>query len=150
MTCRRILRHGANRWTSPANARGLMQVTEITVKELAKYDSKKFGHLVTVENGKEKVNMAALDDAKLGIEAGTAALKMYMDRYDGDAEKALMAYNWGPDNAKRANFDISKAPDETQRYLANIRKILKDTQQLDLPASSLLHYLPSAGSSGHR
>ena len=150
MTCRRILRHGANRWTSPANARGLMQVTEITVKELAKYDSKKFGHLVTVENGKEKVNMAALDDAKLGIEAGTAALKMYMDRYDGDAEKALMAYNWGPDNAKRANFDINKAPAETQWYVEDIRKILKDTQGFELPKASLLHYLPSADTLRYR
>ena len=95
-----------------------------------------------------KINL--LDDPKTGIKVGMAALKMYMDRYDGDAEKALMAYNWGPANAERVNFDLNRAYDETQRYVADIRKILEDTQKLELPKASLLHYLPSEDARKYR
>ena len=137
--------NGNPKVTSPAGARGLLQVTPITMEELAEYDPKRFGKYVTTVNGRTRVNIDALSDPKTGIEAGMAALKMYMDRYDGDAEKALAAYNWGPKNVKAGEaLDLSGAPDETQRYLRNFHSIFKQTRTGELPRTSLLHYLPPA------
>ena len=139
--------------TSPAGARGLMQVTPITMKELAKCDPAKFGKFVNAKG--EAVNMHLLADPKTGVEAGMAALKMYMDRYNGDPEKALIAYNWGPGNVGKTEKDCKPKElagyNRAQTYVADIQTVLGSTrgsqsgkpEKATLPKTSLLHYLPA-------
>ena len=61
-------------------------------------------------------------DIDENINGGTKYLKMMIDKYDGDLDKVLSAYNAGPtavDNANGIpNFE------ETQNYVKSIRKIL--------------------------
>lgn len=56
------------------------------------------------------------------IDAGTHYLKMMLDRYDGDLEKSLAAYNAGPNRVDEADGipDI----EETINYVDKIKKIL--------------------------
>ena len=144
---------------SPVGARGLMQVMPDTVRELAAFDKENFGYLL---DAKGNARMNLLDDPKTGVKVGMAALKMYMDRYDGDAEKALIAYNWGPANVGKKEADLTAAQkkgyDQAQTYVKNIRRVLRTTDGSDssgnapdqsegdryapLPQPSLLHYLP--------
>lgn len=54
---------------------------------------------------------------------GTDYLNAMLNRYGGDTETALVAYNWGPGNADKwaaGGKDYSKLPEETRGYLRNI------------------------------
>lgn len=51
---------------------------------------------------------------------GTEYLSTMLERYNGDVERALVAYNWGPGNADNWNGDRASLPEETQGYLRNI------------------------------
>jgi soluble lytic murein transglycosylase-like protein len=86
-------RHGA---VSPVGARGLAQLMPGTAREL-------------------RVNP---DDANANLEGGARYLRMQLDAFDGDVEKALAAYNAGPGRVKRANG--VPAIRETQNYVAAI------------------------------
>ncbi len=78
---------------SPAGAMGLMQLMPQTARE------------VGVKNP---------FDLTENVFGGARYLRLMMDRYSGDLEKALAAYNWGP-----ANLDRSRGwlPEETKRYV---------------------------------
>lgn len=58
------------------------------------------------------------------IEGGVKHIKEYIDRYDGDIEMALMAYNGGPtrmmDRGVKSIDDIYKMPKETQNYVPKV------------------------------
>jgi hypothetical protein len=58
------------------------------------------------------------------IDAGTRHIKEYLDRYDGDVEMALMAYNGGPtrmaNRGVKSIDDIYKMPKETQNYVPKV------------------------------
>lgn len=60
------------------------------------------------------------------IEGGTRHIKEYLDRYNGDVEMALMAYNGGPTRMARRGvksiLDIYKMPTETQNYVPKVMK----------------------------
>lgn len=95
-----------SRWNanavSPAGARGLAQLMADTAKELG-------------------VNS---DDPLANLEGGARYLRMQIDAFDGDIEKALAAYNAGPGRVRRAN-GIPDIP-ETQNYVASILNRLSD------------------------
>ena len=63
------------------------------------------------------------------IDGGTKEIKRYLDKYNGDVEMALMAYNGGPTRmAKRgvkSVADIYKMPKETQNYVPKVMKYYK-------------------------
>jgi len=48
-------------------------------------------------------------------------LKSLLDRYEGNVELALAAYNWGPGNLERAHRSL---PSETVSYIARIKRLL--------------------------
>lgn len=58
------------------------------------------------------------------IEGGVKHIKEYIDRYDGDIEMALMAYNGGPTRMMNRSVtsidDIYKMPKETQNYVPKV------------------------------
>lgn len=89
-----------SRWrvgaVSPAGARGLAQLMPATARELG------------VDPG----------DPFANLEGGARYLRAQLDRFDGDLEKALAAYNAGPGRVERAGG----VPDirETRTYVAAI------------------------------
>jgi hypothetical protein len=89
-----------SRWNpaaiSPAGARGLAQLMPTTARQLA-------------------VNAG---DPAANLEGGARYLRMQLDAFDGDIEKALAAYNAGPARVERAG-GIPRIR-ETQNYVAAI------------------------------
>jgi soluble lytic murein transglycosylase-like protein len=89
-----------SRWNSaaasPAGARGLTQLMPGTARQLG-------------------VNPA---DPSANLEGGARYLRMQLNAFNGDIEKALAAYNAGPDRVQRAR-GIPRIP-ETQQYVAAI------------------------------
>lgn len=73
--------------TSAAGARGLMQITPETAKEIERH------------SGGTTFNLGDLSDPEINIRYGTYRLRELLDRYDGDEVAALVAYNAGPGNA---------------------------------------------------
>ena len=71
------------------NARGLMQIMPATGEELAR----RLGH---PWHGPD-----ALFDPTLNLKLGTAYLRQLLNRYNGNVETALAAYNWGPGHIDR-------------------------------------------------
>ncbi len=84
---------------SKAGARGLMQLMPGTAAGLGVKDS-----FNPVEN----------------IMAGTRFLRDMLDRYNGDVDSALAAYNWGPGNLDKNRGAF--LPRETREYLTKVKK----------------------------
>ena len=63
------------------------------------------------------------------IDGGTRHIKEYLDKYNGDVEMALMAYNGGPTRMAKRGVksidDIYKMPKETQNYVPKVMKYYK-------------------------
>jgi soluble lytic murein transglycosylase-like protein len=95
-----------SRWragaVSPKGARGLAQLMPGTARELG-------------------VNA---DDPFANLEGGARYLREQLDRFDGDIEKALAAYNAGPGRVVRAGG--IPAIRETQTYVAAVMGRLSD------------------------
>ena len=89
-----------SRWqpnaVSPVGARGLAQLMPGTAREMG-------------------VNP---DDPFANLEGGARYLRQQLDRFDGDLEKALAAYNAGPGRVIRAN-GIPRIR-ETQNYVVSV------------------------------
>ena len=84
---------------SSAGARGLMQLMPGTASGLGVTDS---------------------FNPEQNVMAGTRYLRQMLDRYNGNLESALAAYNWGPGNVdKRGSF----LPRETREYLVKIKSL---------------------------
>ncbi len=88
--------------TSPAGAQGLMQLMPATARELG------------VENS---------FDPEQNIMGGTRYLRDLLDRYQGDVDSALAAYNWGMGNLERSNGTL---PEETRTYQARVKQYLSE------------------------
>ena len=82
---------------SKAGAMGLMQLMPETAADLGVTDP--------------------FDPAQ-NVEGGTRYLAMMLERFGGDRDKALAAYNWGPSNVERGG----SLPEETRNYLKKIER----------------------------
>lgn len=86
---------------SPVGAQGLMQLMPATAAELGVEDS---------------------FDPEQNLLGGSRYLKQLLDKYDGDLDKTLAAYNWGQGNVDRKG--LAQMPQETRDYLAKIKGML--------------------------
>lgn len=84
---------------SHAGARGLMQLMPATARSLGVSDS---------------------FDPEQNVMAGTRFLKDMLQRYNGDVDSALAAYNWGPGNVDKRPEHL---PRETRDYLARVKQL---------------------------
>lgn len=87
---------------SPVGARGLAQLMPGTAREMG----------------------VDPDDPFANLEGGARYLRQQLDRFDGDLEKALAAYNAGPGRVIRA--DGIPAIRETQNYVVSVIGRLSD------------------------
>ena len=92
---------------SPVGARGLAQLMPGTARELG-------------------VNP---DDPLANLEGGARYLRQQLDRFDGDIEKALAAYNAGPGRVAQAG-GVPRIR-ETQNYVAAVMGRLSDHSRSD-------------------
>jgi hypothetical protein len=83
---------------SPAGAQGLMQLMPGTAEELGVSDP---------------------FDPRENVMAGTRYLRRLLDRYDGDRELALAAYNWGMGNLEDSPDAL---PEETVTYVQRVTR----------------------------
>lgn len=90
--------------TSPAGAMGLMQLMPETAKELG-------------------VNNAY--DPRENVMGGVRYLKMLLERYDGQVDMALAAYNWGMGNLEK---NPDRLPPETLSYVEKVNSYFKSMQ----------------------
>lgn len=90
--------------TSSKGAMGLMQLMPPTARELG------------VKNPY---------DPGENVNAGTRYLKQLLDRYDGDVNTALSAYNWGMGNVER---NPGKLPQETRTYISRVNRYYQETK----------------------
>lgn len=88
---------------SPKGAMGLMQLMPETARNLGVQDP---------------------FDIRENVRAGARYLKTLIDRYQGNVELALAAYNWGPGNLERSHKSM---PLETVQYIAKVKKFLGGT-----------------------
>ncbi|SDZ76999.1 Transglycosylase SLT domain-containing protein [Desulfuromusa kysingii] len=88
---------------SPVGAQGLMQLMPETAKELGVQDSL---------------------NPQQNLLGGSQYLKQLLDKYEGDLDSALAAYNWGQGNVDRLGLD--KMPEETRNYLTKVKSLLKN------------------------
>ena len=84
---------------SHAGARGLMQLMPATARSLGVTDS---------------------FDAEQNVMGGTRFLKDMLQRYGGNVDSALAAYNWGPGNVDKRPDHL---PRETRDYLARVKQL---------------------------
>jgi len=89
---------------SHVGAQGLMQLMPATAADLGVKDS-----FDPVEN----------------ISGGSRYLSRLLDKYDGDLDRTLAAYNWGQGNVDR--HGLEKMPQETRDYLAKVKQLLQNS-----------------------
>jgi soluble lytic murein transglycosylase len=104
--------------TSSADARGLMQITPPTAKEIEKL------------SGGTSFELQDLSDPDINIRYGTFYLAHLLDIYDGDVVAALAAYNAGPGNAaewggSQMTIDDIEFP-ETKAYVKGVLEKQRD------------------------
>ena len=84
---------------SSAGAQGLMQLMPATAQELGVKDS---------------------FDPEQNLLGGSRYLKQLLDKYEGNLDQALAAYNWGQGNVDRKGLE--QMPKETRDYLVKVKQ----------------------------
>jgi Soluble lytic murein transglycosylase and related regulatory proteins (some contain LysM/invasin domains) len=98
--------------TSRAGARGLMQITPATAKDIERH------------SGGTTFKLNDLSDPEINIRYGTFYLQQLLERFEGNEVAALAAYNAGPGNADKwggTGLTLEGIPlSETRGYVAEV------------------------------
>ena len=110
--------------TSPAGAKGLMQITPATAKDIAR------------KSGGTQFELGDLSTPQVNISYGAFYLRYLLDRYGGNETLALAAYNGGEGNVDRwvdhaAQQERSLRPEdipfpETRAYVEKVEQAQAD------------------------
>ena len=92
---------GGRAMVSPKNAKGPFQFIDATAKRFRLRDPYDFGQ---------------------AARAAAAYLRENLDRFDGDLDKALAAYNWGEGHVQ--DKGMARLPGETRDYISKIRSTM--------------------------
>jgi soluble lytic murein transglycosylase-like protein len=93
---------------SNKHAKGLMQITPITERELT----------ATVDlSGIKRRDLA---DAQYNLRLGTTYLRQLEKKFKGDRSLALVAYNWGPGHVMAALRGEKQIPRESLEYARQV------------------------------
>ncbi|WP_282756039.1 lytic transglycosylase domain-containing protein [Desulfuromonas thiophila] len=84
---------------SHAGAQGLMQLMPGTARDLGVSDP---------------------FEAEQNVMGGARYLRQLLDRFEGNLDRALAAYNWGMGNVERKG--LARMPQETRTYLARVKQ----------------------------
>lgn len=95
---------------SRAGAIGLMQITPAT------------GRWIAGKLNRAGFAPADLYDPQVNLQFGTWYLRYLIDRFDGDLDSALLAYNAGPGNVERWRSDNTGIYPGSTLYLAAVRR----------------------------
>jgi hypothetical protein len=93
---------------SGAGARGLMQIMPATGRHLSKEENLPW-------NGND-----TLHDPETNLRLGIAYLRQLEQRFKGNRERALIAYNWGPTNMEESLRSKRRPPQESVTYARGI------------------------------
>ncbi len=83
----------------------------------------------TKHSQEREYELPALDERyniECAIPAATAVMSVLLDKYHGNTERALHAYNFGEGNLKKAQDTGQKLPAETQTHAKKIIKLYED------------------------
>lgn len=97
--------------TSPKGAMGLMQLMSGTARDMG------------VEDPFDPVD---------NIMGGTRYLRLLMDRYEENVDRALAAYNWGMGNLERSD---GRLPEETRTYISRVHRFFREFTGASLQAT---------------
>jgi soluble lytic murein transglycosylase-like protein len=100
-----MFKHGA---TSARGAKGLMQLMPATGKYISE---------------REKIALsktADLHDPATNVRLGIAYLKYLEKKFNGNRERVLLAYNWGPSNVLLSMRGAAKPPTQSLQYAQKI------------------------------
>ena len=118
---------------SPAGARGLMQLMPSTAAALAR------------SMGRSR---AASYDPEFNIAAGSLYLRKMMDRYEGELELALAAYNAGAGNVDKWMREDGELPPRSKEYVALVLEAKRrfDGHPLEpvVPGETMIAVAPKA------
>ena len=112
---------------SPAGAMGLMQLMPATARRM------------------ERVSRAELFDARTNIRLGTRYFSSLLDRFDGDAELALAAYNAGPE---RVDVWKKRYPVPNRALFVDLIPFRETRDYVSLIARNYFWYQALYGSTG--
>lgn len=130
----------SGRWdaVSPAGAVGLMQIRPQyaidpgfgakSVFDVAEQMGRRIDHIPQDTEGARKLLM----DPEVNRAHGTQYLRALNKAFDGNTEHALVAYNWGPNAARRwiaDGADKRRLPAETRNYLKKIETQLESGEE---------------------
>lgn len=108
--------------TSPADARGLMQITPETANDIERL------------SGGTSFELEDLSDPDINIRYGTFYLAHLLDIYDGDLVAVLAAYNAGPGNAQEWGGSEMTLEDitfpETREYVKGVLEKQREYRHL--------------------
>jgi hypothetical protein len=111
---------------SPAGAAGLMQFMPATMKDYGYTEQDRF-------------------DPVKSADAYGKHMSMLIGKYDGDVNKAVMAYNWGQGNLDKLGMEA--APKETRDYLSKVtgtQLYTPTTRQTDISTEPAVQQAKSA------
>lgn len=120
---------------SPVGATGIMQIMPATAADPG-YGVRNIFQVATdmgVPFDRNASNATAEADRLMRNPAvneamGTEYLETMLERYNGDVNRALAAYNWGPGKADDWDGDLASLPEETRGYIRNITANFSDNR----------------------
>jgi hypothetical protein len=123
---------------SPVGATGIMQVMPATGEQIAR----EIGDPNFPTGGTVQEQQDYLKDPDINKAYGEYYMNKQLDRFGGDVEAALIAYNAGPGNAQKwldagRDYDALPKKSETQPYVRNILGDLGLAQGLPVEAVTL-------------